>query len=417
MELGGFRLDEEGWGLAVALGIGLLLGAERERHKGAGPDRGAAGIRTFALVALLGGVAMAIGGTAVLAVALGFVGAAVVVAYALGDRSDPGLTTEMAVLTAFLLGALAQDEPQLAAGLAVAVAVLLASRERLHRFIGQVLSEQELHDGLLFAAAALVILPLAPDEELGPYGFFNPFTVWRLAVVVMGISGAGYIALRFLGPRAGLPLAGFASGFVSSSATIASMGARARREPELREAAVAAAALSTVATIAQMVIVVGATDPHALREIAPAMAFAGLAAALYGAGFAVRAVRETGDHGEVAAGRAFEPKTAVIFAATVTTILLVSATLNDWLGDAGLTLSTAVAGFADTHSAAISVAALVASGNVAPDDAVVPILAGLTTNSVTKAVLALTSGGRPFARELWPGIVLVAGAAWAGTAI
>lgn len=413
MNLGDISFDQDGWRLAVALGIGLLMGVERERRKGSGPGRAPAGIRTFALVALLGGISMVIGSMAVLAVALAFVGAAVLIAYALSDRTDPGLTSEVALLTAFLLGALAQREPQIAAGLAVTVTILLAVRSQLHRLVEQVLTEQEIHDGLLFAAAALVVLPLLPHEPVGPYGVFNPFVMWRLVVIVMAIGAAGYISHRVLGSRVGLPLAGFASGFVSSSATIGAMGARAKREPRLLWPAVAAAVLSTVATVVQMVVVVGATSPSALREIAPTMATAGVAAAGYGAFFALRAFRD-GSEVEAASGRAFEPKTAIVFAATVTGILLVSAALHDWLGNAGLTLSTAVAGFADTHSAAISVASLVASGKVPAEDAVVPILAGLTTNSITKAVLALAAGGPPFARAVWPGIVLVLLAAWAG---
>lgn len=413
MNLGDISFDQEGWRLAVALGIGLLMGVERERHKGSGPGRAPAGVRTFALVALVGGISMVIGNMAVLAVALGFVGAAVLIAYALGDRSDPGLTSEIALLTAFLLGALAQEEPQLAAGLAVTVTVLLAMRDQLHRLVSQVLTEREIHDGLLFAAAALVILPLLPAERVGPYGAFDPFAMWRLVVIVMAIGGAGYIAHRALGSRVGLPLAGFASGFVSSSATIGAMGGRAKREPQLLRPAVAAAVLSTVATVIQMVVVVGATSVPALREIAPAMVAAGVAATAYGAVFALRAFRD-GAEVEAAAGRAFEPKTAIIFAATVSVILLVSAALHDWLGNAGLALSTAVAGFADTHAAAISVASLVASGKLPAEDAVIPILAGLTTNSATKAVLAITSGGTRFARAVWPGIFAVAAAAWLG---
>jgi len=417
MDVAGIRLDEQGVRLAVALGIGLLLGAERERRKGEGPARGAAGIRTFALVALAGGIAMAVGGGLVLAVALGFVALAVLAAYILGDRTDPGLTTEVAVVVAFLLGALAQQEPQLAAGIAVVVTILLAAREQLHRLVSRALTEQEVHDALLFAGAALVILPLAPNERIGPYGVFNPFAIWRLVVIVMAIGGAGYAAVRLLGARVGLPLSGLAAGFVSSSATIAAMGARARETPALRTPAVAAAVLSTVATVVQMVIIVGATDGRTLAQLWPAMAFAGVAAVGYGAVFALRALRDAAADAHQPGGRAFDLKTAVLFAATVTAVLFVSAVLGDWLGNRGVLLSAAVAGFADTHAAAIAVAGLAAGGRIEPADAVVPILAAFTTNSVTKMVLAAASGGRRFALEVWPGVIATAALAWAGWAL
>jgi len=414
MDLAGISLDDEGWRLAVALGIGLLLGVERERRKQAGGGASFAGIRTFALVALMGGISMALRSEAVLAVALAFVAAAVLIAYALGDRKDTGLTTEVALLVAFLLGALAIREPQLAGGLAVAVAILLAAREQLHRFVNQALTEQEVHDGLLFAGAALVILPLVPDEPLGPYDAFNPFTIWRLVVIVMAIGAAGYIAVRMLGPRLGLPLAGFASGFVSSSATIAAMGSRAKREPQLMRAAVAGGVFSTVATVAQAVIIVGATNRETLREIAPAMAAAGVVAIAYGALFGLKAFRDLGDEPHAAKGRAFEPKTAVIFAATVTTVLFASAALNDWLGSSGVTISAAAAGFADAHAPMIGVASLVAAGKLPAADGAIAIMAALTTNSATKCVLAYTTGGKVYARDLIPGIIAVIIGAWAG---
>ena len=174
--------------LAVSLGIGLLIGAERERRKGAGPGRGPAGIRTFALVALAGGLALAFGGELILAVTALGVAALAVVAYRKSPAADPGLTTEVALLTTLLLGALAVREPALAAGLAVAVAILLASRTAIHRFVRNILTEQELHDALLFAAAALVVLPLTPDRTVGPLDVFNPRTLWKLVVLVMAIS-------------------------------------------------------------------------------------------------------------------------------------------------------------------------------------------------------------------------------------
>src|SRR6185436_20954258 len=110
--------------------------------------------------------------------------------------------------------------------------------------------------------------PLAPDRALGPLGVLNPRTLWRLVVIVMAVGGAGYVAVRLLGARRGLPLSGFASGFISSAATIGALGARARREPGLCRAAVAGAVLSTVATVIQMAIVLAATSTAVVRALA-----------------------------------------------------------------------------------------------------------------------------------------------------
>jgi uncharacterized membrane protein (DUF4010 family) len=246
--------------LVVALGIGLLIGAERERRKGEGPARSPAGIRTFAVASLAGAVSFMVGSGISLAVVASGVIALVAIAYWRGHNDDPGLTTEIALVLTVLLGGLSAQQPALAGAIAVIVAALLAWRTRLHRFVRSVLTERELNDILIFAGATFVVLPLVPNRPMGPYGALNPHSIWILVVLVMAISGAGYVAVRLLGTRFGLPIAGLASGFVSSTATIAAMGARARTSPEITAAAVAGAVLSTVATIAQLAVVLGATS-------------------------------------------------------------------------------------------------------------------------------------------------------------
>lgn len=399
--------------LAISLAIGLLIGVERERRKGAGTGRAPAGIRTFALAALAGGVSLAFGGEAVLVATALVIGALTAVGYGRSRALDPGLTTEVALVTTVLLGALAVREPGLASGLAVGVVILLAARSRLHRFVRRALSEQELHDALIFAAAALVVLPLTPDHPIGPLGVINPRTLWRLAVIFMAISGAGYIALRALGPGIGLTLSGLVSGFVSSSATVASMGARAKESRALRPAAVAGAVLSTVATVVQMAALLAAISRSTLSEMRWPLLLAGLAAAAYALVFAIRGARHRGSDAHEK-GRAFRLWMALVFAVMVSLATLASAAIHQWLGESGLILAAVLAGFADTHAAAVGVASLVVAGKITAGDAVIPILAGLTSNAVTKAVLAATSGDKAYALEIIPGLLLVIGAAWAG---
>jgi uncharacterized membrane protein (DUF4010 family) len=397
----------------VALGIGLLIGAERERRKGTGPARSPAGIRTFTVTSLAGAISFIVGSDVLLAVATAGVIALTAIAYARGRDDDPGLTTEVALILTVLLGGLSMQQPALAGGLAVIVAVVLASRTRLHRFVRSVLTEDELNDILIFAGATLVVLPLVPDRSMGPYGALNPHSIWVLVVLVMAISGAGYIAVRVLGTRFGLPIAGLASGFISSTATIAAMGARVKATAAVMTSAVAGAVLSTIATIAQLAIVLGATSWPTLRTLSIPLAGAGLTAVIYGTIFTFLALRQKGGD-EARGGRAFNLTTALVFALTLSCIIVASAALQEWFGENGIILAAALAGFVDTHSAAISAASLVASGKMAPADAVLPVLAGLTTNTVSKLVLAGTSGGRSFAVRVIPGLILVVLAAWAG---
>jgi uncharacterized membrane protein (DUF4010 family) len=156
--------------LAVALGIGLLIGAERERRKGEGPSRSPAGIRTFTVASLAGAVSFIVGREVLLAAATAGVILLTAVAYWRAHESDPGLTTEIALIMTALLGGLSMQQPALAAGLAVTVAVLVAARSRLHCFVRSILTEDELQGALIFAGATLVVLPLVPDRPMGPYG-------------------------------------------------------------------------------------------------------------------------------------------------------------------------------------------------------------------------------------------------------
>jgi uncharacterized membrane protein (DUF4010 family) len=399
--------------LAVALGIGLLIGAERERRKGTGPTRSPAGIRTFTAASLAGAISFIVGGEVLHAIAIAGVILLTAIAYWRGHEDDPGLTTEIALIVTALLGGLSMQRPALAAGLAVTVTLLLAARTRLHRFISSVLTEDELKDALIFAGATLVVLPLVPDRPMGPYGALNPHSIWILVILVMAISAAGYVAVRMLGTRFGLPVAGLASGFISSTATIGAMGARTAKAPDVLAAAVAAAVLSTIATVVQLALVLAATSMTTLRALWIPLICAGLTAVVYGTVFTVRAIQQKTEC-EAQSGRAFSLVTALIFALTLSGILVAAAALREWFGETGIILAAALAGFVDTHSAAISVASLVASDKMSAADAVVPILAGLSTNTISKMILAVTSGGHAFALRVMPGLIVVALAAWAG---
>jgi uncharacterized membrane protein (DUF4010 family) len=398
--------------LMSALTIGLLIGAERERRKGEGPSRSAAGIRTFAIASLIGAVSVVIGSGWLLAVAVFAIAGLSTVAYLRSSQDDPGMTSEAALVLTVLLGGLAVHYPGFAAGVAVAVAVLLASREKIHGFVSRALSDEELNDALIFAAGIFVILPLVPDRYVGPFHAINPHTIWIIVILMMTISAAGYIAVRLMGPRFGLPLAGLASGFVSSAATISAMGAKAVQEPALSQAAVAGAVLSTVATIIELAIVLAATSRSTLAAMAIPLIASGTAAMIYGLMFTLRTIRPDVPL-STQRGRAFSLKTAVVFAVTIAAMLFISAALNAWFGGRGVLAAAAIAGFADTHSPSVSVASLVSAGTLSVNDALFPVLGALTTNTVTKIVLAITSGDRRFAAQVIPGLLLVIASAWA----
>ena len=397
--------------LAVALAIGLLIGTERERRR-AQQGAGFAGVRTFALAGLLGGLLGYAGSLPLMITGAVVVTAFALTSYAVNHESDRGVTTELALVVTYVLGLLALDAPLVAPAVAVVVAWLLALRGELHELVRKTLSERELRDLLIFLLVALVVMPIAPDEALGPYGAINPQALVRLVLVLMAVASAGYVAQRLLNPRLGLALVGFVAGFVSSSATIAAMSLRAREQPGQWRAAVASALASSVATIVQYVIVVAALDTGLLRALAPSMGLAALATLSGAAFFAWLSLRD-GASAEPAA-RPVRLWAALGFAAVFVLVTIGSSALQRQIGRAGIVLVSALAAFVDAHSTAGSVASLHRAHSIDTLTAQLAILTALTTNSVTKIVLAWSGRHVSYGLSVTLGVLVIAGAAWLG---
>lgn len=397
--------------LIVALGIGLLVGAERERNKGTGPDRSPAGIRTFALAAMLGSISSLIH-VWLLLIAVVSVMIFTATSYYSRRSQDPGLTTEIALVLTVILGSLAISHMALAAALGVILAILLAAKEPMHGFVKHVVTKAELNDVLILAAATLIILPIVPDQLIGPFAAINPRHLWLIVILVMTISALGHIALRLVGSRVGLPLVGLISGFISSIATIGSMGARAKASTEMTSAAAAGAVLSSLATILQLVLLLLAVHPATLQALAWPLLAGGVSIAVYGGMVTLKSYRQHTPHAHIAS-QTFSVMSAFKFAGVIAVVLIASAGLKIWLGQAGLVLASGVAGLADAHAAAISVATLASSGSLSPEQAVIPILVGLTANTCSKAMMAVVSGNRVFVIQVILGLVIQMGAVWA----
>jgi uncharacterized membrane protein (DUF4010 family) len=393
-------------GLMTALGVGLLIGVERERTKGSGKGRGAAGVRTFGLLAIAGSIAGLLGSVAI-AVAGVFVGLVTFASYRRTQVDDPGLTTEVAMLVTYFLGLLAMRSPALAGGLGVVVALILASKTHLHRFTRDSLSQQELHDALIFVAAAFVVLPLLPNRTIDPWHSINPRRLWILVVAVMGVSSTGYVALRVFGSRLGLAIAGLVGGFVSSTATIAAMGDKAKTTPGLAPAFASAGLLSNVGTVVQLAIVIGALSPTLLVRAIWPLAMAGTVAIATAALSSCRAFSTPNIDVDVGGKRPFEPLQVLAFAAILGAVVFLAAIARHWLGDHSLPWVLAASGLADVHAAAASAAQLASGQQLDQQTALMSIAAALAANSLMKCAMAMIKGGLPYARRVVPGIVLM----------
>jgi uncharacterized membrane protein (DUF4010 family) len=397
-------------GFAAALGGGLMIGIERERRKGKGPKRALAGVRTFALAALAGAGAQALEQPLLIAAGAALIGALATVAYWRNRTSDPGVTTEMALLVTYLLGVMAVLHPILAAGGAVVVTILLAGRDALHKFSVDTLSESELRDALVFAAAALILLPLLPNRSVAGIAGANPRRLWELVVLFMGLQAVGYIALRAAGPRLGLALSGLAAGFVSSTGTIAALGVRARKEPTLRAACVAGALFSTVATMVLLGVVGLAVCPPALPILAPSFGLA-LLVILVLAGLSLW--RQRGRTVPTPTqGRAFNLFHAVGFAGLLAGVTAVVSLASQYLGGTAAGTAATLAGAFDVHAAAASTLSLAAGGKMPLTAVPMPVLAALSANTASKLGAAFVAGGRSYGIQVGVGLILTLAAAW-----
>jgi uncharacterized membrane protein (DUF4010 family) len=398
-------LSESATQFAVALGIGLLIGVERERNKGAGPDRSAAGVRTFMLLALAGALADKIGDYGIL-IAGAFVSLLVWASYRRTRDDDPGLTTEMAMLVTFFLGLMAMRSTALAAGLGVLVVAVLAGKSRLHHLVRDALTEQELHDLLLLLAAAFVVLPLLPDEPIDPWDAINLRRLWVLVVAVMAVSSAGYMALRAFGSRLGLVLAGLGGGFVSSIATIAAMADRAKAAPAYSASFASAGLASNVGTTVQLAVVLGTLSPVLLQIAVWPLVASGLVAVGAALISSFNATSSPERQQDLAGKRPFEPMRVLGFVAIVAVVILLANIAQHQFGQASLPWVLAASGLADVHAAGASAAQLVASGHIQAPTALLAMVAALASNSLVKCLVALR-GGADYARRTIPGIALM----------
>jgi uncharacterized membrane protein (DUF4010 family) len=399
--------------LAISLAIGLLIGAERERRRAQQTSGGFAGLRTFALASMLGGLLRYSEMLPLLLAGFVVTGLFAVVAYAVNrDDPDRGITTELALVVTYALGALALDRPIVAPAAAVVMTWILALRGELHHLVKKTLTERELRDALIFLLIALVVLPIAPDQAMGPYGAVNPQSLVRLVLVLMAVTSTGYIARRAISPRLGLAVTGFVGGFISSSATIAAMSLRAKEAPTHWRAPAAAGLASSVATVAQYVIVIAAVDQTLLSALLPSLGLAAVAALLSAGALAWMSLREPGTPEKE--GRPFQFWAALGFAGVFILVTIASSALQEYIGGAGIVLVSSVAAFVDAHSTAGSVASLHHAQVVDSDTARFAILASLTTNSITKVVLAWSGRHVQYGASITGGVLLIAACAWLG---
>lgn len=394
--------------LAVALGCGLLIGIERERRKGTGPHRAFAGLRTFALTCVAGALAALTQLPGLVVTGAVLVAALTAIAYWRDRSDDPGATTEVALLLTYLIGVLCAWSLPLAAATAVGLTGLLAGRQRLHHFASQWLSAGEVRDGIILAALVLMALPLVPNRPLwGPV--LNPHVIVQLLALLLGVQALAHLSRRLLQARHAVALSALASGFVSSTATIATLGLAVRERPTEVRLLAGGGLLSCVSTQLQLLLVAAAVQPAWLAWLwAPALAAAALA--LLWGGWMVRGAPAgpAGAQQPPDEDRMFSLWGAAGVAALLSGIQVAVHALERWLGATGLLLGATLAALADLHA---SLAAVFASSPPqAGGTAVWAVMLAVSVHAGSKSVTAGFAGGWRYLVALAPGL-------WAHTAL
>jgi uncharacterized membrane protein (DUF4010 family) len=344
------------------------------------------------------------------------VGALIVAGYVIASREhlDFGMTTEIALLTTFGLGAVAVlGAPSVAAGAAIVMTLLLGFKAEFHAAL-QKLDRRETLATLQLAAIAAVLVPLLPNRDLGPWDAFNPRVIGMLVLLVAGLSYVGYFAVRMLGPRLGLTLTALFGGFSSSTAVTVAYARRARTEPDQRLLLGAGIALAAATMVPRLVVELMAVNRSLLGALVPT--FAALMAVPLGAVlYLIVRHRDRPPAGKLELSNPLELRTALGFGLLLIALFIATEGLRRWLGDAGVYTVAALAALLDVDAVTLAMADDAASGALDPGTAQRAIALAALVNTAVKAVIAAALGGIAMLRtaSLVLALALVAGTATA----
>jgi uncharacterized membrane protein (DUF4010 family) len=389
-------------GFFTALCVGFLIGMVRERlHQ---PGVMMAGVRTHTIAALMGAVSFNLG-LPVFIIAMAMTGVLIAVGYFRSYSTDPGMTGEVSLALTVLLGGLAISSHQLAAALGVTVAVLLFLKKPLRKFSQELLTEKELEDALILFAAALVVLPLLPQEAIDPWGGLKPFAIWKVVVIIMCTGMLGHLAIRLTGLKWGLPITGFLSGFISSTAVIMDLGQKSKKDPAITAIACASALLSTLASLMLFAMVLGASSFDLLKSVALPLSMGGLSLLAMSVLLFQRHPLPS-ELTLTATQDAFQLKHVFIIAFSISSISLASSWIGSVFGQTGTLISAVIIGFAEIHAAAFSISQLERHSPELAQFARWGVIGILTASVISKSVLSVVGGGKDYGFKMASALVV-----------
>lgn len=404
--MNGVFLPPEVSGLVAALAIGLIVGLERGWHDRDLPEGSrVAGLRTFTLTGLLGGVLGHLqpnfGPWPLVATILGL-SLLLKVSYVQTTKLSGNLsaTTMIAMLLTLVLGAYASHgNITLALTAAVIVAVFLDLKPTLHKWL-RLIEHRELTASLQLLVLTVVILPYLPNIGLGPYAALNPYQLWWAVILIAGLSLAGHFAMRITGSERGVFWTGLLGGLASSTATTVSLARYVRQYPSMLSAAISGTLAACSIMFFRMTVLIGVLDPGLLSTFGSTLIFSGLLLLGMAVWRQYQMKEGTSANQSVPAMSPFDLGTALGFAAflAVTAVLVPAA--KQWLDSSGIFVLSTISGFADVDAILISLVHLHGSGGLATNVAIIAIGLAVLANMFSKAIIAWTTGGRKFGRAI-----------------
>lgn len=396
----------------IALGLGFLVGLEREYARVVDREEQFAGVRTYALVALFGFLAAFLAeryGPLLFTAALVLYAALVITSYALTARSGSyGITTELSSVLTFLVGAVVfQGYVLLATILTVAITLLLSFKLPLHRFIAT-LTPKEIRAFVQFVIISAVVLPVLPAGPFGPGGVWDLRDIWTMVVLVSGISLAGYLLAKILGTERGTLLTGLVGGLVSSTAVTLGLSRRTRGQAGVKRAVEAVAIVAASAVLYPRILL----ETWAVnRPLAGRLALPVLAIAAVAIGAALFLHRRDGGKDGVAEKMALSNPlnfgVALQFAAIYMAVQWLMALADQRFSTEGLYGASLVFGATDMDAITLSLA----RRSTAPDayrTGVTAILLATLSNTVMKYAIVLFFGDRTLRRYVGVGFGAIA---------
>lgn len=379
--------------VAVAVAAGLLIGMERGwQSRDAHQGRRVAGIRTFALIALLGsGWGLLLDQSRLLLLGFAFFGFAVVIAAAQVTKAirlgDYGITTTIAALLTFVLGAAAaQGHVTFVASVAVIATTLLGVKPILHKWVSK-LDQKDLYAVFQMLLISVVLLPVLPNQRYGPWGFFNPYEIWWMVVLIAAVSFSGYFAMKAAGPRRGIGLTAFFGGLVTSTAVTLNFSKIGRDSPKHSGVLTAGILIACGTMFPRTVLLAGVIYPPMMALLALPLGLMALFC-FGGAAYFWRSSNQEAEAGSEGLRNPFEIMTALKFGALLALVMFLVRALRDGFGDMGIYLVSVLSGITDVDTITLSMSRL-ASEDLAAEVAARAIVLASISSTLFKGLLAV----------------------------